>query len=81
LYIDERVAERQIDAVRRLRASRSREAVDRALKALKREAGRPGAPGALMPLILDAVRAYATVGEMCQALRDVWGEWQEAAII
>jgi methylmalonyl-CoA mutase N-terminal domain/subunit len=81
LYIDERVAERQIEAVRRLRASRSREAVDRALEALKREAGRPGAPGALMPLILDAVRTYATVGEMCQALRDVWGEWQEAAII
>ena len=30
-----------------------------------------------MPPILDAVRAYATVGEMCDALRDVWGEYEE----
>ena len=33
--------------------------------------------GALMEPILDAVRAYATVGEMCDALRDVWGEYEE----
>ncbi len=81
LYIDERAAERQITRVRQLRAERSGEAVDRALDALKREAGRASPPGTLMPLILDAVRAYATVGEMCAALRDVWGEWQETAII
>jgi methylmalonyl-CoA mutase N-terminal domain/subunit len=30
-----------------------------------------------MPPMLDAVRAYATLGEMCDALRDVWGEWEE----
>ena len=35
----------------------------------------------LMPPILDAVRAYATLGEMCDALREVWGEWEEQAII
>ena len=35
----------------------------------------------LMPRILDAVRAYATVGEMCDALRDVWGEYEEVPII
>jgi methylmalonyl-CoA mutase N-terminal domain/subunit len=34
-----------------------------------------------MPLLLDAVRAYATVGEMCEALRDVWGEYVETPII
>ena len=34
-----------------------------------------------MPRILDAVRAYATVGEMCDALRQVWGEYEEAPII
>ena len=34
-----------------------------------------------MPPLLDAVRAYATIGEMCDALRDVWGEYQEQAII
>ena len=35
----------------------------------------------LMPPILDAVRAYATVGEMCDALREVWGEYEEVPII
>ena len=35
----------------------------------------------LMPPILHAVRAYATLGEMCDALREVWGEWEERAAI
>jgi len=34
-----------------------------------------------MPRLLDAVRAYATVGEMCDALRQVWGEYEEVPII
>jgi methylmalonyl-CoA mutase N-terminal domain/subunit len=34
-----------------------------------------------MPAILDCVRAYATVGEMCDALRDVWGEYVEKAVV
>jgi methylmalonyl-CoA mutase N-terminal domain/subunit len=34
-----------------------------------------------MPLLIDAVRAYATVGEMCDALRDVWGEYEEIPVI
>ena len=34
-----------------------------------------------MPRILDAVRAYATVGEMCDTLRTVWGEYEEVPII
>ena len=39
------------------------------------------ATGNLMPPILDAVRTYATVGEMCDALRDVWGEYEEVPVI
>jgi methylmalonyl-CoA mutase N-terminal domain/subunit len=35
----------------------------------------------LMPLLLDAVRVYATIGEMCDAFRDVWGEWNETPTI
>jgi methylmalonyl-CoA mutase, N-terminal domain len=31
-----------------------------------------------MPYILDCVRAYATLGEICAALRDVFGDWEEA---
>jgi methylmalonyl-CoA mutase N-terminal domain/subunit len=34
-----------------------------------------------MPLLLDAVRAYATLGEMCDALRSVWGEYEETPVI
>ena len=37
--------------------------------------------GNTMPALLDAVRAYATIGEMCDVLREVWGEYQEQAII
>ena len=39
------------------------------------------ATGNVMPPILDAVRAYATVGEMCDALREVWGEYEEVPAI
>jgi methylmalonyl-CoA mutase N-terminal domain/subunit len=35
----------------------------------------------MMPSILAAVRAYATVGEMCDALREVWGEYEEVPVI
>ena len=37
--------------------------------------------GNTMPPLLDCVRAYATVGEMCDALRDVWGEYEEVPVI
>ena len=78
LYIDESVADRQIEAVRELRRTRSDSAVRSALDRLKR-----GAEGHenTMRLLIDAARAYATVGEMCGALRDVWGEWEETAAI
>ena len=74
LYIDETTAERQIDAVRELRRTRSNDAVRTALDALKKGAeGRENT----MRLLIDAARAYATIGEMCGALREVWGEWEE----
>ena len=50
----------------------------RTLDALKVAA--TGTTNTMGPL-LDCVRAYATVGEMCDALRDVWGEWEETPII
>jgi methylmalonyl-CoA mutase, N-terminal domain len=34
-----------------------------------------------MPPLLECVRAYATVGEMCDALREVWGEYEEVPVI
>jgi methylmalonyl-CoA mutase N-terminal domain/subunit len=78
LYIDETVGDRQIAAVRELRRTRSAAAVQASLDRLKRAAeGRENT----MPPLVDAARAHATVGEMCGALRDVWGEWEETPVI
>jgi methylmalonyl-CoA mutase N-terminal domain/subunit len=71
---DPRAAEAQVARLRRLRRERDQGAVDRTLGRL-RDVAR-GADN-LMPPILDAVRAYATLGEMAAALRDVWGEHKE----
>jgi methylmalonyl-CoA mutase N-terminal domain/subunit len=78
LQIDEDVARRQVERIDRLRRTRNTVAVTRALDALKKCA--EGTQNT-MPALLDAVRAHATLGEMCDALRDVWGEWEERAII
>ncbi|MGB7169186.1 MAG: methylmalonyl-CoA mutase family protein, partial [Acidobacteriaceae bacterium] len=85
LYIGESVREAQSAKLRKLRAERSGEAVQRALDALKRaaeaqpEATANGLSTAnTMPFILDCVRAYATLGEICGALHQVFGGWEEA---
>ena len=77
LQIDETVAQRQAVRLRKLRAERSQAEVDRRLGAL-----RSAAKGAenLMPFIFDAVKSYATLGEICDALRDVFGTYEEVAI-
>ena len=87
LYIDESVAHAQTKKLKALRERRNNEDVRRALDALKRaaaqqpEAGKNGniSPGNTMPFIIDAVRAYATVGEICEALREVYGTYEESA--
>ncbi|MFZ0636680.1 MAG: methylmalonyl-CoA mutase family protein [Candidatus Acidiferrales bacterium] len=77
LQIDESVAQRQADRLRKLRADRSSDAVACALKALHRAAeGKDN----LMPHIFDAVKAYATLGEICDALRDVFGVYEEVSV-
>ena len=62
---------------RKLRADRSQAEVDRRLHAL-----RTAAKGEenLMPFIYDAVKSYATLGEICDALRDIFGTYEEVAI-
>jgi methylmalonyl-CoA mutase, N-terminal domain len=74
LYIDERTAETQLARLEELRRTRDRDAVGRALDHLR---GTARGTGNTMYALLDCVRAYATVGEMCDALRDVWGEYEE----
>jgi len=78
LYIDEGAADRQLARLKALRQSRDNGRVDAALDALRSAAA---GTGNLMPLLLDAVRAYATLGEMCDALRSVWGEYEETPVI
>ena len=78
LYIDDSATELQMARLGDVKARRDPAGVARALDAMR--AAARGTEN-LMPPILDAVRAYATLGEMCDALRDVWGEWEEQAII
>lgn len=78
LEIDESAGQRQVDKVNRLKSTRDNDAVSRCLEALRRAA--EGSENT-MPRILDAVRAYATVGEICQALRDVFGSYTEASVL
>jgi methylmalonyl-CoA mutase, N-terminal domain len=78
LYIDDTTANRQIARLEELRKTRDNDKVRRALDALRETARGQG--NTMYPL-LDAVRAYATVGEMCDALRDVWGEYEETPLI
>ena len=74
LYIDESAAEAQVEALAIIRARRDRSAFEQALDNVRRAAE---GTGNLMPPLIRAVRAEATLGELCDALRDVWGEWEE----
>jgi len=74
LYIGENVGMEQAARVAALKATRDGGRVRRSLDELKRVArGNEN----LMNPILEAARAYATLGEMCDALREVWGEYEE----
>jgi methylmalonyl-CoA mutase N-terminal domain/subunit len=77
LQIDDTVAHRQAERLRKLRAERSSEEVERRLSALRKAAeGKDN----LMPYIFDAVKSYATLGEICDAMRVVFGTYEEVAI-
>jgi methylmalonyl-CoA mutase, N-terminal domain len=78
LRIDRDLEEKQVQRVKGLRARRDAAAVEAALTRLRRDAAEPDVN--LMPAIIDASRAYVTMGEMCEALRDVWGTWRETPV-
>jgi methylmalonyl-CoA mutase, N-terminal domain len=78
LKVDPRLEEKQIGRVQSLRGRRDSAAVERRLRALCEAAGRDDVN--LMPLIVDAARDYVTMGEMCDAFRDVWGVWRETPV-
>jgi methylmalonyl-CoA mutase N-terminal domain/subunit len=77
LQIDETVAHRQAQRLSKLRKERSSDAVARQLAALRKASqGKEN----LMPFIIDAVKSYATLGEICDAMRDTFGTYEEVAI-
>ncbi|MBI3972775.1 MAG: methylmalonyl-CoA mutase [Chloroflexi bacterium] len=78
LRVDEASEVRQIDRLRRVRRERSPAEVARCLRELERAAR--GRDNLMLP-ILDAVRAYATLGEICDVLRGVFGEYQEMPVL
>src|SRR3954451_1302229 len=88
LYIDESVRHQQIENLKTLRSRRDNDAVRRNLDALKRAAAQEPvtpkdgqiSPVNTMPFIIDCVKAYCTVGEICDALREVYGTYEEVSV-
>jgi methylmalonyl-CoA mutase N-terminal domain/subunit len=78
LYIDDRAADTQLARLQELKRTRDNDAVRRSLDALG--AAARGRTNTMYPL-LDCARAYATVGEMCDTLREAWGEYEEEPLI
>ncbi len=78
LKIDQALESKQVERVGSLRARRDASAVEDALTRLKADAADEGRN--LMPAIIDAAKAYVTMGEMCEALRGVWGTWRETPV-
>ncbi|CAM5297802.1 methylmalonyl-CoA mutase OS=Streptomyces antimycoticus OX=68175 GN=SSPO_058070 PE=4 SV=1 [Streptomyces antimycoticus] len=76
LRVDPEIEARQCDRLARLRAERDRSAVGAALSSLRKAAeSEPGTANVLYPM-KDALAARATLGEVCDALREVWGTYK-----
>jgi methylmalonyl-CoA mutase, N-terminal domain len=78
LKIDPALEQKQIDLLGGVRSRRDSTAVEARLAALKAAAAADDVN--LMPLIIEAARDYVTLGEMCDALREVWGVWRETPV-
>jgi methylmalonyl-CoA mutase, N-terminal domain len=78
LRIDPTLEGKQIERVRALRGRRDSAAVEAALARLKQAAARDR--DNLMPPLVEAAKAYVTLGEMCDALRETWGTWTETPV-
>jgi methylmalonyl-CoA mutase N-terminal domain/subunit len=78
LRIDPGLEQKQIERVRALRDRRDSAAVESSLARLKADAAHEDRN--LMGPIVEASQAYVTMGEMCDALREVWGVWRETPV-
>jgi len=78
LRVDPAVEEQQISRLEKLRRARNKTKVKQALSKLHDEADKNSN---LMPTIIETVKAYATLGEICSVLRGVYGEYKELIVI
>ncbi len=78
LKVDPAVAERQVEKLSALRQERDGQKVAEALKNLRSVAQ---TDNNLMPYIVEAVKAYATIGEICDVLREIFGEFQQQVVL
>ncbi len=78
LEVDETVEKRQIERLRKLKQERDNKKVSEVLDKVRQLAR---TDENIMPVLIEAVKAYATVGEISDALRDVFGEYREPSIL
>jgi methylmalonyl-CoA mutase N-terminal domain/subunit len=78
LRVDPALEQKQIERVQAVRTSRDSAAAEAALARLKEDAAHEDRN--LMEPIMAAARVYVTMGEMCDALREVWGTWRETPV-
>lgn len=78
LEIGDEIEKKQCDRLAKLRSRRDNEKVKRTLDDVRRAAG---STENVMPSVIEAVKAYATLGEICDAFRDVFGEYREPSIL
>jgi methylmalonyl-CoA mutase, N-terminal domain len=78
LRIDPALEQKQVERVQAVRERRDSAAAKAAIARLKEDAAHEDRN--LMEPIMDASRAYVTMGEMCDALREVWGTWRETPV-
>jgi len=76
--IDPELERRQVERLRAFRVKRDQEKTSAAVRKVD-ETARAG--GNLMPVIVDAVESNATIGEICDAMRAVFGEYKEVMVI
>jgi len=80
--LDPKEEAREIEELKELRKNRDNCLVEKALRDLKEIAGRPSSSeNNLVPPVMEAVRAYATMGEICGVLREVFGEYLEPSVL
>ncbi|MHB9041093.1 MAG: acyl-CoA mutase large subunit family protein, partial [Melioribacteraceae bacterium] len=78
LKLNEQIQSHQIEFLNKVRAQRNREEVNQKLSALKTAAD---SDANLIPFIIDAVKSYASIGEICNSMRQVFGEYKERVVI